>query len=67
MYIGQGVREARGLLEAGAGISVKNYRELAAALDKAFEQQIDMGQRASEYVGSECGATEKIYNELFKK
>ena len=63
----QKFREARGLLEAGAGISVKNYRELAAALDKAFEQQIDMGQRASEYVGSECGATEKIYNELFKK
>lgn len=63
----QKFREARGLLEAGAGISVKNYRELALALDKAFEQQIDMGQRASEYVGSECGATEKIYNELFKK
>lgn len=60
-------REARGLQEAGAAISVKNYRELAAALDAAFEQQATMGQRAAQYVQSECGATEMIYRELFSK
>lgn len=58
-------REARGLLEAGAGVSVKNYKEMAAALDKAFEQKEEMGKRAEEYVKSECGATEKIYGEIF--
>ena len=58
-------REARGLLEAGAGVTVKNYREMATALDKAFEQQEEMGKRAEEYVKSECGATEKIYGEIF--
>ena len=58
-------REAHGLIEAGAAISVKNYREFAAALDKAFDEQMAMGQRANDYVQSECGATERIYIEIF--
>ena len=58
-------REAHGLIEAGAAISVKNYREFAAALDKAFDEQMAMGQRANDYVQSECGATERIYREIF--
>ena len=58
-------REAHGLIEAGAAISVKNYREFAAALDKAFDEQMAMGQRANAYVQSECGATERIYREIF--
>ena len=58
-------REAHGLIEAGAAISVKNYREFAAALDKAFDEQKAMGQRANDYVQSECGATERIYREIF--
>ena len=58
-------REARGLLDAGAAISVKNYHELAAALDKAFDEHTEMGQRAAQYVKNECGATEIIYNALF--
>lgn len=58
-------REARGLLDAGAAISVKNYHELAAALDKAFDEHTEMGQRAAQYVNNECGATEIIYNALF--
>jgi 3-deoxy-D-manno-octulosonic-acid transferase len=58
-------REAHGLIEAGAGLSVKNYREMTTALDRAFEQNNHMGQAAAEYVARECGATEKIYIEIF--
>lgn len=61
----QKFREAHGLLNAGAAKSMKNYREFAAALDKAFEQQAAMGQAAADYVNSELGATEKIYQEIF--
>ena len=58
-------REAQGLQEAGAAISVKNYREFAEALDRAFAEQQVMGQAAADYVQSECGATERIYREIF--
>ena len=61
----QKFREARGLLNAGAAKSVKKYREFAAALDSAFENQQAMGQAATNYVNSELGATEKIYQEIF--
>jgi 3-deoxy-D-manno-octulosonic-acid transferase len=61
----QKFREARGLIEAGAAISVKNYREFAEALDKAFAEQQQMGQAAADYVQNECGATERIYREVF--
>ncbi|MBR5573853.1 MAG: 3-deoxy-D-manno-octulosonic acid transferase [Paludibacteraceae bacterium] len=61
----QKFREARGLQQAGAAISVKNYREFAAALDRAFDQQQQMGQAAADYVQSERGATNIIYNALF--
>lgn len=57
-------REAHGLLAAGAAISVKNYREFADALDRAFDNQSIMGQRANDYVQSECGATDKILKQL---
>ena len=60
-------REAHGLIETGAAISVKNYSEFANALNTAFEQQALMGQRANDYVQSECGATEQIYNALFHR
>ena len=63
----QKFREAHGLIEAGAAISVKNYSEFANALNTAFEQQTLMGQRANDYVQSECGATEQIYNALFHR
>ena len=61
----QKFREAHGLLNAGAAKSVKNYCEFAAALDSAFENQQAMGQAATNYVNSELGATEKIYQEIF--
>ena len=57
-------REAHGLLAAGAAITVKNYREFADALDRAFDNQSIMGQRANDYVQSECGATDKILKQL---
>jgi 3-deoxy-D-manno-octulosonic-acid transferase len=58
-------REARGLQEAGAAISVKNYREFAEALDRAFATQTTMGMAAAEYVNSERGATDRICREIF--
>lgn len=58
-------REAQGLIDAGAARSIKNYNELAAAIDTAFEQQELIGAKAAEYVQQELGATEKIYAELF--
>ena len=60
-------REAHGLLAAGAAITVKNYREFAAALDTAFTNRTVMGNAATRYVDSECGATETIYKEIFNK
>jgi 3-deoxy-D-manno-octulosonic-acid transferase len=60
----QKFREAHGLIQAGAAISVKNYKQLAAALDLAFDQQLAMGQKAHDYVQSELGATETILNTL---
>ena len=61
----QKFREARGLLEVGAAVSVKNYREMAKALDSAFANQQQMGKAATDYVNGELGATEKIYSEVF--
>lgn len=60
----QKFREARGLLNAGAAITVKNYHEFARALDTAIATQKEMGQAASGYVTNECGATEKILKQL---
>lgn len=61
----QKFREARGLLDAGAALTVKSYPEFAKALDTAFTNRQQMGQQAAEYVKRECGATQKIYNTLF--
>jgi 3-deoxy-D-manno-octulosonic-acid transferase len=58
-------REAQGLIDAGAGRSIKNYKELEAALTTALEQHETIGAKAAEYVQSELGATDKIYKALF--
>ena len=58
-------REARGLIDAGGAIPVRNYSEFAKALDVAFATKAEMGKRANDYVRSECGATEKIYDNIF--
>ena len=61
----QKFREAKGLLDAGAAITVKNYNEFAAALDRAFATQDEMGAAATAYVTSELGATGRIYDCIF--
>ena len=60
-------REAKGLLQAQAALSVRNYKEFASALDTAFINQQMMGERATQYVQSESGATNIIYNALFQQ
>jgi 3-deoxy-D-manno-octulosonic-acid transferase len=61
----QKFREAKGLLQAQAALSVRNYKEFASALDTAFTNQQMMGERATQYVQSESGATTIIDNALF--
>ena len=58
-------REAQGLIDAGAARSIKNYSELEAALNTAFDRHEEIGAKAAQYVVSETGATEKIYKEIF--
>ena len=60
-------REAQGLIDAGAAMSVKNYRQLEAGVDNAFANHVEMGAKAAEYVSSELGATGKIYADLFAR
>ena len=59
-------REAKGLIEAGAGIAVSNYQELQQALDTAFLHADDMGQKALQFILSETDAADKIYQEIFQ-
>lgn len=58
-------REAKGLIDAGAAVSVRNYKELTVALDATFETYEQMGQKAKAYVESELGATEHIMKAIF--
>ena len=58
-------REACALIDAGGGKSVKNYREFKAAMDEALANHEEIGKKASDYVASELGATDKIYKKLF--
>lgn len=59
-------REACALIDAGGGKSVKSYEEFRAAMDEALADHEAIGKKASEYVESELGATDKIYDKLFK-
>ena len=58
-------REAEDLIERGAAFSVNDYRSFAAAMDEALAHPEEYGRKAREYVQSELGATDKIYNALF--
>lgn len=58
-------REACALIEAGGGKSVRNYVEFRAAMDEALVEHETIGKKASDYVESELGATDKIYKKLF--
>ena len=61
----QQFREAQGLIDAGAGQSIRKYEELEKALDDAFANHEESGAKALEYVKSELGATDRIYNAIF--
>ena len=61
----QRFREAQGLIDAGAGKSVRKYNELEEAVETVFAQHEDLGAKAAEYVESELGATAKIYEQIF--
>ena len=61
----QHFREAKGLIAAGAARSIKNYKELEAALDEALANHTEIGAKAAEYVAAETGATSKICKEIF--
>jgi 3-deoxy-D-manno-octulosonic-acid transferase len=58
-------REAEDLIEHGAAFSVNDYRSFAAAMDETLAHPEEYGRKAGEYVRSEVGATDKIYNALF--
>ena len=58
-------REAKGLINAEAARSIKRYTELEAAIETAFNNHVEIGIKATEYVKSELGATEKIYKQIF--
>ena len=60
-------REAQGLIDAGGGFAAGNYTELEAALDHAFLNAREAGNRAKGYVLSETDAADRIYNEIFNK
>ena len=62
----QHFREAKALIAAGAGFSVRNYQELERAMDNSFAHAEALGLNARQYVESELGATDKIYQDLFK-
>ena len=58
-------REALGLIEHGAARSISNYDELKAALDTALDRHLEIGAKAAEYVHSELGATDRIFEKIF--
>ena len=60
-------REAKGLIAAGAAESVSNYAGFRDAMDNALANAQAMGEAAKQYIESELGATDKIFNELFTK
>jgi len=60
-------REAHDLIRIGAAQSIKNYSELESALESALAQHEALGQKASEYVQSELGATARICDRIFAK
>lgn len=57
-------REAQGLIDHGAGLSIRSYEQLEAALDEALIRSTELGNNAHDYVNAELGATQYIMNEL---
>lgn len=59
-------REAVNLEACGAGFPVYDYDSFATAMDNALENHTEIGPKASAYVQSELGATQRIYHALFE-
>lgn len=57
-------REAKGLIDGGAGLSIRSYEELETALDEALLRHTELGRNAHDYVNGELGATDRIFREL---
>ena len=58
-------REACALIDAGGAKSVSNYAEFKSVMDQALADHEAIGKKASDYVESELGATDRIYQTLF--
>ena len=63
-------KEAHDLIAAGGAFSVHNAQEFVGKMDKMLADKnylTDCGNKARHYIESQLGATEHIYNKLFKK
>ena len=60
----QRFREARGLIEHGAAVSINSYKTLEASMLSLLSAPQEAGKAAREYVESELGATDKIYSKM---
>lgn len=58
-------REAQGLIDAGAAVSITNAAEMETAFNNALDNYSETGAKAAAYVQSELGATEKIYHSIY--
>ena len=58
-------REAERLIAVGAARSINNAEELDAAFTTALDQHGTIGANAAQYVQSELGATDRIWNTIF--
>jgi 3-deoxy-D-manno-octulosonic-acid transferase len=62
-------KEAHDLIAAGGAFSIQSAEEFAAKMDKMLKDKTylsDCGTRAKHYIESQLGATERIYNKIFK-
>jgi len=58
-------REAKGLVAAGAAFTFKTYSEFETLMNNALEKHTELGQKATQYIQSELGATDKIIHDLW--
>lgn len=62
-------KEAHDLIAAGGAFSIKSAVEFTDKMDKILKDEkyrIDCGENAKRYIESQLGATEFIYNKIFK-
>lgn len=60
-------REAQDMIRLGGGFAIKDYETFETAMDNALQNASAIGQISKQYVQSELGATEHIYNALWHK